>query len=321
MRTDRIDGIDKTLSRIVLGCDSDPFRKGEDLDDFLLGVLSRGVNVFDTAHKYGDSELVLGRFLKNHPEKRKEMVLITKGCHPVLGLSRLNPKVLEEELQASFRRLNTDYIDFYFLHRDDRKADLKAILSILDRYHREGKIGLYGGSNWQSERIEEANRLAKENGFAPFLASSPNDSLAVWEKDPWGGGEGCVSLNERGSHKEYDYYHRTQMPIFTYSSLARGFFSGQVHAATYQEDRKKLKLDCRVAYESKENIERLRRAEELARKHQVTVPQLALAYLLNQPLKIFPIVATTNLERLSQNLQACGLTLSPEEMSYLDYRE
>ena len=321
MRTARIPGLDKDLSRIVLGCDSDPFRKGEDLDEFIDGALKAGLNVFDTAHKYGDSELVIGHYLKNHPEMRDKMVIISKGCHPVLGVSRLTPAVLQPELDASFGRLGTDYIDIYFLHRDDHKADLKGLLTILDKYHKAGKIGIYGGSNWRSDRIEEANRIAKENGFAPFMASSPNYSLAIWEKDPWGGGEGCVSVNEKGNTKEYDYYKKTQMPIFTYSSLARGFLTGRVTYENFKEEKKNLKLDCRIPYESKENLERLKRAEELAKKHGCTVSQISLAYLLAQPLKVFPIVATTNLDRLKSNLASCDITLSQEEVDYLSYQE
>lgn len=321
MRTAKIEGLDKELSRVVLGCDSDPFRKGEDLDDFLQQALEAGVNVFDTAHKYGESETVIGHFLRNHPEAREKMVIISKGCHPVMGVSRLTPNVLRQELDASFGRLGTDYIDIYFLHRDDHKADLKELLSLLNQYQKAGKIGVYGGSNWRSDRIEEANRIAKENGFAPFMVSSPNYSLAVWERDPWGGGEGCVSVNEKGCSKEYGYYKKTQMPIFTYSSLARGFFSGKVHYDTYSEEKKNLKLDCKFAYESKENLERLKRAEELALKHKASVSQIALAYLLNQPLQVFPIVATTNIDRLKSNLAACDIVLSPEELSYLSYKE
>lgn len=312
----------KELSPVVLGCDSEPFKKGEDLDEFLEGVLATGLNVFDTARKYGESEVSIGHWLKNHPERREEIVLISKGCHPHAdGRSRLKPDILKKEIEESLSRLNTSYIDIYFLHRDDHRADLKEILSILDSYHKAGKIRIYGGSNWTAKRIKEANQIAKENNFAPFMASSPNASLAIWEKDPWRGGDGCVSLNSRKYPEEFDFYKETKMPLFTYSSLARGFLTGRVKTSNLKEGKKTLDMASKYAYWSKENIERLRRAEELSSKKNCSVSQIALAYLLNQPLNLFPIVATTKVKRVEENLKAAEITLTSEELSYLSYQE
>jgi len=317
----KINYLEKPISRIVLGCDTIHFKGGENLDDFLDGIYSLGINVFDTAHKYGLSEVSIGNWLSRR-NFRDKVVIISKGCHPLEDKkSRLNVAVLREELEESFKRLRTDYIDIYFLHRDDRNADLKGLLSVLDEYKRKGKIGIYGGSNWSYMRIKEVNRIAQENGYSPFLASSPNYSLAEWENDPWGGGEGCVSLNAKGDRKEFEFYKDTKFPAFTYSSLARGFLTGRIKTSSLNEDKKYLDLSSVISYWSKDNIVRLKRAEELADKKKCLVSQIALAYVLNQPINAFPIIGTTSVERMKSNIVALDIRLSDEEIDYLSCRK
>lgn len=316
-----INGLTKPLSRISLGCDTIHFKNGENLDDFLDGIYSLGINVFDTAHKYGLSEVSIGNWLSTR-DIRDKVVIISKGCHPLEDKkSRLTVDVLKEELEESFKRLKTNYIDIYFLHRDDRNADLKGLLRVLDEYKRKGKIGIYGGSNWSCKRIEEVNKVAEENGCYPFMASSPNYSLAEWENDPWGGGEGCISINSKVDKKEFEFYKTSKLPAFTYSSLGRGFLTGKVRTASLTEDKKNLDPSSVISYWSQGNLVRLKRAEELAEKKHCLVSQVALAYVLSQPINNFPIVGTTSIERMKSNIGALDIRLSPEEIEYLSFKK
>lgn len=308
-------GLDKPLSRLVLGCDSLPFHEGNDISALLDGVRGLGVNVFDTAHKYGNSEKLIGNYLASRG-CREEVIIITKGCHPTKERkSTLNKERLRLEIEQSLTDLRTDHIDIYLLHRDDLKMDLKGMLSVLDEYHKKGKITIYGGSNWTTKRIEKANEICHENGFAPFMASSPNYSLAEWEHDPWGG---VVSLSGKNKEGEIEYYEKTKMPLFVYSPLARGFFSGRVKTSDLEEGKKILKQDAITSYWSENNIERLRRAELLGRAKGCPVPIIALSYLLSSPLCLFPIIGTTSVSRMEENAKALEVHLSQKEREYLN---
>jgi aryl-alcohol dehydrogenase-like predicted oxidoreductase len=313
MEYQKIDGLTLPLSKVVLGCDSLPFRNGGDVTSLIDGCLSLGINVFDSAHKYGASEKVLGSYFSSH-HNRDKVIIISKACHPTPnGESTLNPETLRSSIEESLSLLG--YIDIFFLHRDDPSMDLEAMLSVLNEYKEKGKIKIYGGSNWTSSRIEEANQLAKKHNWAPFKVSSPHYSLANWEHDPWGG---VVSLTGASQKKERDYYLENQMPLFTYSPLARGYLSGRIHFSSYEEEKLILKKDALTAYDSPRNKERLRRCELLANQKQTDVPSIALAYLFSSPLNVFPIIGTTNGERMKHDIEAMKIKLTKEERAYLN---
>jgi aryl-alcohol dehydrogenase-like predicted oxidoreductase len=313
MEYQKINGLSLPLSRVVLGCDSLPFRNGDDVTSLIDGCLSLGINVFDSAHKYGQSEKVLGSYFSSS-HNRDKVIIISKACHPTPdGKSTLNPETLRSSIEESLSLLG--YIDIFFLHRDDVSMNLEEMLSILNEYKEKGKIKIYGGSNWTSSRIEEANQLAKKHNWAPFMVSSPHYSLANWEKDPWGG---VVSLTGTSQKKERDYYLENQMPLFTYSPLARGFLSGRIHSSNYKEEKLILKKDALYAYDAKDNEERLRRCELLANKKQTDVPSIALAYLFSSPLNLFPIIGSTNLERIKYDIDALKIKLAKPERDYLN---
>lgn len=313
MEYQKIKGLTIPLSKVVLGCDSLPFRNGEDVSPLIDGCLSLGINVFDSAHKYGASERMLGSYFSSH-HNRDKVIIISKACHSTPdGKSTLNPEILRSSIEESLSYLG--YIDIFFLHRDDVSMNLEEMLSILNEYKERGKIKIYGGSNWTSNRIEEANQLAKKHNWAPFMVSSPHYSLANWEHDPWGG---VVSLTGVSQRKERDYYLENQMPLFTYSPLARGYLSGRIHFSNYDEEKLILKKDALWAYDSIDNKARLRRCELLASQKQTDVPSIALAYLFSSPLNLFPIIGTTNVERMKHNIEASEIKLTKEERAYLN---
>ena len=210
-----------------------------------------------------------------------------------------------QDLEGSLSRLQTDVIDYYALHRDDPDTPVSDIISTLNKYIKAGNILEIGASNWSIERIEEANRYAEENNLAGFTFSSINISLARANKPRW---PGAVSIND----DIHAWHSATQLPVFSWSSLAGGFMSG-----IYQQDMMTNQEIAEVFYNA-DNWLKLQRAKELALRHQCHVSQIALAYVLHQSFPTGAIVAAHHLEELQMNMQAAHIILSPEEIQYLE---
>ena len=147
-----------------------------------------GGRCIDTARVYCEwledgkdsSETVVGRWLKERG-CRDEMIICTKGGHPPfenMEQSRLSREDIEYDISRSLRVMGLDYIDIYFLHRDDEQIPVSEIMPILNDLYQSGRAHFLGASNWTTSRIEEANRFALENGMEPFRVSQINYSLA-----------------------------------------------------------------------------------------------------------------------------------------------
>ncbi|NLD58999.1 MAG: aldo/keto reductase [Clostridiales bacterium] len=310
-------GIDRPVSRLVFGCAYPGMIEGRDESRWLDSVYGMGFTAFDTAENYGKSEEVLGNWMASRGI-REELTVITKGCHPYEGRPRVSPGHLKRDFEQSLERLKTGYVDVYLLHRDDPEKPVGAILEALDSYVRAGKIRRIGASNWTLERFREANAYARERGLEPFSFTSPNYALARQVRDPWGGG--CTSLSGEERAEERRWYGENGVDVIAYSSLAHGFLSGKVSSA--EPDRLEALLDegGRRGYMSPDNLERLARAERLAKERGRTVPEIALAYVLADPIGILPAVSATKKEHLERNVSALDLHLTREECAWLDLR-
>lgn len=313
----QIDGIKNKISRIAFGCANDPMIAGENVHELLDACVEMGITTFDTAENYGLSEVSLGNWMRDR-KNRDNLVIITKGCHPYDGKDRVNPEELIKDIEASFERLGTDYIDIYFMHRDDLKIEVGPMVEILNEYHKKGKIGAFGGSNWTTDRIEQANAYAKAHDLMPFTVSSPNFGLADQIGDPYGGGAGCITISGPSNEEARQWYLKNDMPIFAYSSLARGFFSGRIDSADPEGAKNILDEFAVKGYCYPENFERLRRAEILAKEKQCSVPQIALAWTLSQPLKTVLLASAKSAERVRDNLKSFEIKLTEEEALWLN---
>jgi len=293
-------------SRIILGTDFFAPAIQAQVNEFLNSFISLGGSMIDTAENYGSglSETAIGNWLKEF-DARGSIRILTKGAHPYDGRSRLLADDLKYDLEGSLARLQTDTIDYYALHRDDPNVPASGIINTLNHYIKAGNIVKIGASNWSLERIEEANRYAKENGLEGFSFSSINISLARTNKPRW---PGAVSVND----SIHAWHTATQLPVFSWSSLAGGFMSG-----IYKPDVITNEEIAEVFY-NKDNWEKLKRAKELAELHQCHVSQIALAYVLHQPFPTGAIVAAHRLEELLVNMQTANISLSPEELQYLN---
>lgn len=307
MKRAKIPGVNKEISQLILGTMMYSPTSYDHSTKMLDTFFESGGNALDTAHIYGggNSEKLIGQWMQER-NNRDEVFLIDKGGHPYGGVpNRVSPEYVKQDLDENFRRLNTDYIDLYMLHRDDTSLSVSTIIDYLNEEIEAGRIRSIGASNWEPSRIEEANRYASEQGLCGFVACSNNISLAVPMEPMWGGCV-CVDTDARKWHQD------TQFPLMPWSSQARGFFSG----AFTPENRDNGDM-VRVYYND-ENFERLERAKTLGSKQGFSAIQVSLAYCVHLPFPIFPIVGPATLEEMDSSLNALNLELSVEEMSWLN---
>lgn len=311
----RLKGVQKNVSRIIYGAAMSPLDLQARGDALFDGAYARGINTFDLARSYVASEKYFGEWLEKRG-LRDEVVIISKCAHPsMFGRRRVNRQDILNDFERSSRQLKTQYIDIYLLHRDDEIQDVSVAVEVMNELCAAGKIGVFGGSNWSHERIEQANEYAYRKGLLPFTLSSPNFSLAEQVQDPWGGG--CVGIGGEGQKGARAWYVKQKMPVIAYSSLARGLFSGKVKSTDRGRVAELLDGAAVRGYCSDRNFECLKRCEEVAAAHGATVAQVALAWLFAQPLEVYAVVGAKSEQRLRENSAALELVLTAEEMCYL----
>jgi aryl-alcohol dehydrogenase-like predicted oxidoreductase len=301
-----VDGATKPVSRIVLGSmvvDFDRLPFSFALLDFFF---EHGGNCLDTAWVYrrGDAEKCVGAWIEKQAI-RDQIVLIGKGAATV----HCTPELVTTQLLESLERLRTDYVDIYLMHRDNPHVPVGEFVECLNEHHRLGRIRAFGGSNWTTSRLAEANAYARAQDLCGFTASSPNFSLATWNEPTW---IDCLSASD---HASREWYGQTKMPLFAWSSQAAGFFSGRYNEG--EPDQSATQVMARVWF-NEANFERLRRARELATAKGVTPNQIALAYVLCESPQVFALIGPANIEELQQCLEGLHLTLSSSERRWLN---
>jgi aryl-alcohol dehydrogenase-like predicted oxidoreductase len=318
MKYGRVAGVAKPVSRLVQGTVMISSAKLEQSLTLLDGVYELGCRAFDTAHVYGrgDNERTVGRWV-NERGVRDEVVIIGKGAHHSSERKRVTPADITEDLMASLKAFGFDAVDLYLLHRDDPTVPVGEIVDVLNEHQRAGRIGAFGGSNWSTTRLSEANEYARAHGLTPFAASSPNLSLAEQVAEPW---PGCVSIGGPGGEAARAWYHETGMPVFAWSSLAGGFFSGRFRRDNLDEFEAPLDRLCVTSYATEANFERLDRAAALGREKGLTAAQIALAYVFGLPLDVYALVGCQTPAEFALNREALDVTLTADERAWLDLR-
>ena len=308
--------VKQKVSRIFLGTASPSFLKGEENNALLDASLAYGINAIDTARNYALSEKSIGRWLRDSG-KRDQVVILSKCAHPdLLGRKRISEKEIRKDYATSTELLGTDYIDIYLLHRDDPKTDVSVSVEVFNALHAEGKIGAFGGSNWDYRRIQEANEYAYKHNLIPFSVSSPHFGLARQQQDPWGGG--CVTITGAENEDARRWYEETQMPVISYSSLGRGVLSGKLKSEDADHAGKILDAVAMKGYGCSDNYERLARCEKLAREKNCTVAQIAMAWIYHQKINTFAVVTMSSPARIEANIASLSLSLTDEESRWLN---
>ena len=309
-------GLDKPVSRLFFGTAMMPVFIGANVQILFDLAVANGINAFDTARGYGPAEERLGAWIAARGN-REEIVILSKcGNAAPDGSVHVDRGVIEQELEASLKALQTDYIDIYLLHRDDPKTPVSEFIETLNEAKRAGKIRVFGASNWTHERLQEANDYAAAHGLEGFTCSSPNYGLARQICDPWGGG--CVTISGPENEEARNWYTQNQMPVIAYSSLGRGFFSGKFKSFDYEKARTILDGPGQKGYLSEDNMRRLEAAEQIAVQTGLTVSQVAMQYILNSPMRVFAAVSTSGLARILENVDAAVQPMDPEDWKELD---
>jgi predicted dehydrogenase/aryl-alcohol dehydrogenase-like predicted oxidoreductase len=302
MKYGELDGVGKPISRLIMGCDNQLTiaHATAMFDDFF----ARGGNAFDTAWIYGGGlqEKMLGQWLANR-DIREDVVVIAKGAHT----PKCTPEGIVAQLNESLERLQTDYADIYFMHRDNPDVPVGEFVTILNELRSAGKLRAFGGSNWTRERLDEANAYAAANGMQGFGAVSNNFSLAEMIDSVWAG---CIAA----STPEYRaWLTEKQMPVFAWSSQARGFFVPGRAAPDIHSD-----AQLERCWYSKDNFERQSRCFALAKERNLHPTAIALAYVLHQPFPIFTLIGPRAISETVSSFDGLTVELSEQEVKWLN---
>ena len=280
-------------------------------------ILSRsyeaGINFIDTADIYsrwapgnpgGISETIIGKWMKNNHIPRDKVILATKvrgqmGDGPNdEGLSRAH---IIQAIEASLKRLNTDYIDLYQTHWYDENVPIEETLSTLDALVQQGKVRYLGCSNHPAWRLTEALWTSRYHNLARYDCLQPHFNLvhrAEFEREL---AEVCSAYG---------------LAVIPYSPLAGGFLTGKYRSDAQTESARSSSVR---RYFSEQNFKLLDEMEAMGRtRGNVSISQIALAWLLSNELISSPIIGPRTLSQLEDNLGAAGLCLSPQEKERLD---
>ncbi len=299
----QIPGVAKPASVVALGFEFFPNFASASLT--LDSFYEAGGNLFDTAFVYGGgkTEAIFGDWHTSRNVPREEIVLIGKGAHSPLCY----PDVIAKQLDQSLNRLKTDYVDIYFMHRDNTDVPVGEFVDAMDAEVQRGRIrGIFGGSNWTRQRMDEATAYAKKTGKTAPGALSNNFSLAEMLDPIWAG---CVAASDE-PWKEWA--KERQIPNFAWSSQGRGFFTDR--AGRDKRDDEEI---VRVWY-SERNFERRDRAIELAKELGRHPIHIALAYVIAQLFPVIPLIGPRTIAELEDSLSALDIKLTPEQVRWLE---
>ncbi len=298
------------VSVVTLGCMSwgDPARGGHPwvLDEesgrsLIKEALEAGINVFDTANVYsgGSSEEITGRALRDFA-RREEVVIATKvhgRMRPGPNGAGLSRKAILHEIDASLSRLGTDHVDLYQIHRWDPHTPIEETMEALHDVVRAGKARYLGASSMFAWQFARAQHVAEVNGWTPFVSMQDHYNLLYREEEremlPL-----CADLG---------------VGVIPWSPLARGRLTRDWDATTARAETDEFgatlyRDEDRTIVETVANV---------AERHGVSRAQVALAWLLAQPVVTSPIVGVTKPHHLHDAVAAVDLELTPEEVEEL----
>jgi aryl-alcohol dehydrogenase-like predicted oxidoreductase len=266
--------------------------------------LEAGVNFFDTADGYasGQSETMLGELLG---KRRNNVVVATKvgfrTGEPITqaGLSRRH---IFESCDGSLKRLNTDFIDLYIVHKEDVFTPLEETLEALNDLVRAGKVRYIGYSNWSAWKAATALSMQKAHGWAQFTSGQMNYSL----------------LGRDVEHEIVPFMLDAGLGMTVWSPLAGGFLSGKYTRENLSDSENRLSGPEFLPIDKELGFKLLERMRELAKERVASVAQIALAWLLAKAVVSSIIIGATKQHQLEDNLKAVDVKLSDEEVAELD---
>jgi aryl-alcohol dehydrogenase-like predicted oxidoreductase len=270
-------------------------------------AIDLGINLIDTADSYGNnggSEEWLGRILG---DKRKDIVLATKFGLPMDDAGKLqgaSRRYIMHAVEASLKRLNTEWIDLYQLHRPDPQTPIEETLRALDDLVRQGKVRFIGCSNLSAQQIAEAQDTARRHGLAGFVSCQHEYSLLVRDVE----GELVPTAKALG------------LGLLPYFPLASGLLTGKYKRGAALPSGSRLSKNTRHAqrFASERNWRIVGELETFAGRRGHTLLELAFGWLLRDEVVASVIAGATSPQQLEQNVRAAGWKLSAEDLAEID---
>jgi 1-deoxyxylulose-5-phosphate synthase len=303
------------ISRLCLGCMSygQPGKgMSWELDEeasrpYIQRALEAGINFFDTADVYskGSSEEILGRALKDFAASRDKVVIATKVRQPMgpgpndYGLSR---KHILDSIDASLKRLGTDYVDLYQIHRWDYETPIEETMQALHDVVRAGKVRYIGASAMFAWQFAKAQYTADRQGWTRFVSMQNHYNLIYREDER----ELLPFCKDQG------------VGVIPFSPLARGVLArkpgkGQAETIRYQSD-----PAAKSRYAQEDNLTTVERVSQVAEARGIPMAQVALAWMYSKPIVNSPIIGATKPHHLEDALAALSVQLTAEEIARLE---
>ncbi|HDG6031870.1 aldo/keto reductase [Staphylococcus aureus] len=261
-------------------------------------AINHGINFLDTAYIYGPerSEELVGEVVKEYP--REQIKIATKGSHEFDENQEVHqnnqPEYLKQQVENSLKRLQTDYIDLYYIHFPDDNSPKDQAVAALQELKEQGKIKAIGVSNFTLDQLKEANK------------------------------DGCVDVVQL----EYNLLHREneavlqycvdhQITFIPYFPLASGILAGKYDENTKFSDHRTTRRDF-IPGVFEENVRRVKALESLAAAHQTSIANIVLAFYLTRPAIDVIIPGAKRAEQVIENIKAADIVLSDDEIQYID---
>jgi aryl-alcohol dehydrogenase-like predicted oxidoreductase len=276
----------------------------------LDAFVAAGFNFIDSADVYsrwhpgnqgGESEVILGKWLKARGNRDKVMIATKLGIEMGPGMKGLSRTYMVQAVEASLRRLQTDYIDLYQSHRDDPDTPIEETLAGYAALIKQGKVREIGASNFSAARLAEALRISAAQGLPRYQSLQPQYSLV--ERKDFEGDVENLCLKEK-------------VGVIPFYSLASGFLSGKYRSAA---DTKGRARGSRVEkYLNDAGFRVLTALDDVAKRYNAKPAQIALAWMIARPSITAPIASATSIDQLREIMHAPEIKLDHDAIAQID---
>ncbi|HDD7306940.1 TPA: aldo/keto reductase [Staphylococcus aureus] len=266
--------------------------------DVVRQAINHGINLLDTAYIYGPerSEELVGEVVKEYP--REQIKNATKGSHEFDENQEVHqnnqPEYLKQQVENSLKRLQTDYIDLYYIHFPDDNTPKDQAVAALQELKEQGKIKAIGVSNFTLDQLKEANK----DGYVDVVQLEYN-------------------LLHRENEAVLQYCVDHQITFIPYFPLASGILAGKYDENTKFSDHRTTRRDF-IPGVFEENVRRVKALESLAAAHQTSIANIVLAFYLTRPAIDVIIPGAKRAEQVIENIKAADIVLSDDEIQYID---
>lgn len=266
--------------------------------DVVRQAINHGINLLDTAYIYGPerSEELVGEVVKEYP--REQIKIATKGSHEFDENQEVHqnnqPEYLKQQVENSLKRLQTDYIDLYYIHFPDDITPKDQAVAALQELKEQGKIKAIGVSNFTLDQLKEANK----DGYVDVVQLEYN-------------------LLHRENEAVLQYCVDHQITFIPYFPLASGILAGKYDENTKFSDHRTTRRDFKPDV-FEENVRRVKALERIATSHQTSIANIVLAFYLTRPAIDVIIPGAKRAEQVIENIKAADIVLSDDEIQYID---